>query len=67
MSYVINAVDVQRRYRLGGEEVAALAGVSLQVERGAFIALAAATSYWFFTIPARYRANRERLARLVEK
>jgi hypothetical protein len=34
---------------------------------GALIALGALTSYWFYTIPARYRANRAKLAHLVEK
>ncbi len=43
------------------------AEIALGALCGAFIALAVATSYWFYTIPARYRANRARLAHLVEK
>ncbi len=34
---------------------------------GALIALLALTSYWFYTLPARYRANRGRLAQFEEK
>ena len=34
---------------------------------GAFLALAIPTTYWFYTIPKRYRENRKRLAHLVEK
>jgi len=34
---------------------------------GAFLALAIPTTYWFYTIPKRYRENRKRLPPLVEK
>jgi len=34
---------------------------------GIFLALAIPTTYWFYTIPKRYRENRKRLAYLVEK
>ena len=43
------------------------AEIVLGVLCGTLILLAVVTSYWFYTIPARYRANRERLAHLVEK
>jgi hypothetical protein len=34
---------------------------------GGLLALAIPTTYWFYTIPKRYRENRKRLAHLVEK
>jgi len=34
---------------------------------GALIALLVLTSYWFYTLPARYRANRERLRQFEER
>jgi len=34
---------------------------------GGFLLLAIPTTYWFYTLPKRYRENRKRLAHLVEK
>jgi len=34
---------------------------------GGFLVLAIPTTYWFYTLPKRYRENRKRLAHLVEK
>ena len=34
---------------------------------GVLIALLAITSYWFYTLPARYRANREKLVQFEGK
>jgi len=34
---------------------------------GLLIALLAITSYWFYTLPARYRANREKLRQFEGK
>ncbi len=34
---------------------------------GGFFVLAIPTTYWFYTIPKRYRENRKRLAHLVGK
>jgi len=34
---------------------------------GTFLALAIPTTYWFYTVPQRYRENRKRLAQFVGK
>jgi hypothetical protein len=34
---------------------------------GTFLALAIPTTYWFYTVPRRYRENRKRLAHLMRK
>lgn len=36
---MVHLENVQRRYRIGGQNVAALAGVSLQIPRGQFVAI----------------------------
>ena len=40
MESIIDFTDVEKSYSLGGSEIRALAGVSLRIERGEFVALA---------------------------